>query len=130
MTPNDKLKNALLLLDNSNDVNAQYAKEIIHDVLKDISAVYNNEQLKSYPPSIIAGISEGYNMWNEKGDENIILDDECEYIRKDLSQNNYYDKDSMRFEVIDKSGRAYVAYNVKVSESLQDDGKTLKIFIK
>jgi hypothetical protein len=36
-----------------------------------------------------------------------------------------------RFEVIDDEGRAYVAYGVKVELlDFQDDGKTLKIFIK
>lgn len=35
-----------------------------------------------------------------------------------------------RFEVIDdKSGRLIVRYNVKIEASLQDDGKTLKIFM-
>ncbi len=34
-----------------------------------------------------------------------------------------------RFEVIDKDGRAYVRRNVKVELSLQDDGRTLKVFI-
>ena len=36
-----------------------------------------------------------------------------------------------RFEVIDKKGRSYTDYNVKSIElSYQDDGRTLKIFIK
>jgi hypothetical protein len=36
-----------------------------------------------------------------------------------------------RVEVIDNHGRSYVHYNADVVEySLQDDGKTLKIFIK
>ena len=34
-----------------------------------------------------------------------------------------------RFEVIDKNGRAVVYYNVKVEPSVQDEGRTLKIFI-
>ena len=35
-----------------------------------------------------------------------------------------------RVEVIDNTGRAYVRYNVQsVVEELQDDGKTLKIFV-
>jgi len=35
-----------------------------------------------------------------------------------------------RFEVIDeKAGRIIVRYNVKIEASLQDDGKTLKIFV-
>lgn len=36
-----------------------------------------------------------------------------------------------RVEVIDSSGRAYTKYGVKdVSISLQDDGRTLKVFLK
>ena len=35
----------------------------------------------------------------------------------------------MRFEVIDSEGRQYVKYDVDVELSVQDDGKTLKIFI-
>ena len=35
-----------------------------------------------------------------------------------------------RFEVIDNNGRAYVRYDVDVEYSIQDEGKTLKIFVK
>ena len=35
-----------------------------------------------------------------------------------------------RFEVIDETGRAMVKYNVSVELSYQDDGRTLKIFLK
>lgn len=34
-----------------------------------------------------------------------------------------------RFEVIDETGRAYVRYDIDVKVDLQDDGRTLKIFI-
>lgn len=35
-----------------------------------------------------------------------------------------------RLEIIDESGRAYVRHNIaKVNVSIQDDGKTLKIFV-
>jgi len=34
-----------------------------------------------------------------------------------------------RFEVIDENGRSYMKYNVHVEPDLQDDGRTLKIFI-
>ena len=34
-----------------------------------------------------------------------------------------------RFEVIDDSGRAYTSWNREIELSLQDDGKTLKVFI-
>ena len=35
-----------------------------------------------------------------------------------------------RFEVIDENGRAYTNQNCKVELSYQDDGRTLKVFIK
>ena len=35
-----------------------------------------------------------------------------------------------RFEVIDETGRNYVRYGVSIELSYQDDGKTLKVFIK
>lgn len=35
-----------------------------------------------------------------------------------------------RFEVIDESGRALVRYGVSVSLSVQDDGRTLKAFLR
>ena len=35
-----------------------------------------------------------------------------------------------RFEVIDENGRAYTKHNCKIELSYQDDGRTLKVFIK
>ena len=37
--------------------------------------------------------------------------------------------DVTRFEVIDSTGRVYVRYGVKVDLSMQDEGRTLKIFV-
>ncbi len=34
-----------------------------------------------------------------------------------------------RVEVIDSNGRAYVAYDVTPTIMLQDDGRTLKVFV-
>lgn len=34
-----------------------------------------------------------------------------------------------RVEVIDSNGRAYVAYDVEPTIMLQDDGRTLKVFV-
>jgi len=46
-----------------------------------------------------------------------------------MSHNNPY-TDVTRVEVIDNNGRSYVKYDVvATSTSLQDDGKTLKIFV-
>jgi len=35
-----------------------------------------------------------------------------------------------RFEVIDEKGRQYVKYKVKVRDSLQDNNRTLKVFVE
>lgn len=39
-------------------------------------------------------------------------------------------KNVTRFEVIDESGRALVRYGVKLELSLQDESRTLKVFLK
>ena len=41
-----------------------------------------------------------------------------------------HDQTVTRFEVIDYNGRVYVAKDCKVELSYQDDGRTLKVFIK
>lgn len=41
-----------------------------------------------------------------------------------------HDQTVTRFEVIDENGRAYTDYYCKVEISYQDDGRTLKVFIK
>lgn len=41
-----------------------------------------------------------------------------------------HDQTVTRFEVIDENGRVYSQWNCKVELSYQDDGKTLKVFIK
>ena len=41
-----------------------------------------------------------------------------------------HDQTVTRFEVIDENGRVYVAKECKVELSYQDDGRTLKVFIK
>ena len=35
-----------------------------------------------------------------------------------------------RLEIIDKNGRAYVRWDCEIDQSFQDDGRTLKIFVK
>ena len=40
------------------------------------------------------------------------------------------DKNINRFEVIDETGRVIVRYGVSVELNYQDDGKTLKVFLK
>ena len=42
----------------------------------------------------------------------------------------FKDQTVTRFEVIDENGRAYTDYYCKVELSYQDDGRTLKVFIK
>lgn len=41
-----------------------------------------------------------------------------------------HDQKVTRFEVIDENGRAYTEHYCKVELSYQDDGRTLKVFIK
>lgn len=66
---------------------------------------------------------------------------ENEYCKHDIisAYNNGYtqcQKDMLhdqvvtRFEVIDENGRVYTAKECKVELSYQDDGRTLKVFIK
>ena len=40
------------------------------------------------------------------------------------------DRDINRFEVIDETGRVIVRHGVSVELNYQDDGKTLKVFLK
>jgi hypothetical protein len=40
------------------------------------------------------------------------------------------DKNINRFEVIDETGRVIVRHGVSVELNYQDDGKTLKVFLK
>lgn len=48
----------------------------------------------------------------------------------DKFQNDTLDNQTVtRFEVIDESGRVYVAKDCKLELSYQDDGRTLKVFI-
>lgn len=52
-----------------------------------------------------------------------------EYTRSDLAETNL--SKVTRVEVIDNKGRAYTKYNVEsVYYQLQDDGKTLKLFVQ
>lgn len=41
-----------------------------------------------------------------------------------------HDQTVTRFEVIDENGRVCTRHNCKVELSYQDDGRTLKVFIK
>lgn len=38
--------------------------------------------------------------------------------------------DSVRFELIDETGRVYVRYGVGIDMEWQDDGQTLKVFVR
>ena len=40
------------------------------------------------------------------------------------------DQTVTRFEVIDENGRVYTKWNCKIELSYQDEGRTLKVFIK
>ena len=47
-----------------------------------------------------------------------------------VEQLNNLEFNNIRFEVIDKNGRQVVENKVDIVMSSQDEGKTLKIFIK
>ena len=52
-------------------------------------------------------------------------------LRRGKEMNILHDiKKITRFEVIDKTGRAYVKWDCKIKKSIQDNGKTLKIFVE
>lgn len=53
-----------------------------------------------------------------------------EKFPEELMDNNIDFSSITRFEAIDNSGRGVVYHNVKIAPSVQDGGKTLKIFIK
>jgi hypothetical protein len=42
--------------------------------------------------------------------------------------DNHFLKNITRLEIIDDTGRAYVTHNIKITLSIQDEGRTLKIF--
>ena len=72
--------------------------------------------------------------WNEKLNKPVEFNPRKEakkalaqYIR---SENKKQDNKVTRFEVIDDTGRAYVAYDVKIERSYQDDDRTLKVFVR
>ena len=43
---------------------------------------------------------------------------------------SFEQKEVTRFEVIDEQGRTYARWNVEIELSYQDDGRTLKVFVK
>lgn len=47
----------------------------------------------------------------------------------DINTINETFKNVTRFEVIDESGRALVRYGIKIELSLQDETRTLKVFL-
>ena len=54
-----------------------------------------------------------------------------EALETAMKQEKEYDNSKLtRFEVIDENGRAYTKRDCNVELSYQDDGRTLKVFIK
>jgi hypothetical protein len=53
-------------------------------------------------------------------------------IRMNLYEwiNEMASKKITRLEVIDDRGRRYVEWNCRITESIQDEGRTLKIFVE
>lgn len=55
----------------------------------------------------------------------------CKYHRaQPYGDGLEYDESITRFEVISDAGRLIVRYDVEVSLSFQDDGRTLKVFMR
>jgi hypothetical protein len=50
--------------------------------------------------------------------------------RNSTADRRIRDKNINRFEVIDETGRVVVKYGVSVELLYQDDGRTLKVFLK
>ena len=50
-------------------------------------------------------------------------------LRKELKELKSKSKNVTRFEVIDIEGTVYSRNNCCINQSLQDDGKTLKIYV-
>ena len=48
----------------------------------------------------------------------------------EIGELNMKKIDNIRYEVIDEEGRQYVKYGVDIEFSVQDDKRTLKIFVK
>lgn len=83
-------------------------KEEIEELAENSS--YNNpEHFEDYQDGMYYGFIKGYTQ-----------------CQSDILQ----DQTVTRFEVIDENGRVYVAKDCKVELSYQDDGRTLKVFIK
>ena len=63
---------------------------------------------------------------NVSSSEKIAYKDGYTQCQEDMAK----DQRVTRFEVIDENGRAYTEHYCKVELSYQDDGRTLKVFIK
>lgn len=84
------------------------------------------KQLCNIPIDLVIDEEERYYKNLEKYDGIIQGYNQCQ---QDMSK----DQTLTRFEVIDENGRVYVKnslYNCQLELSYQDDGRTLKVFIK
>ncbi len=63
-------------------------------------------------------------VWSENGQLGFI--EGYTQCQEDMADNSKV----TRFEVIHEKGRAYTKHNCKIELSYQDDGKTLKVFVK
>lgn len=70
---------------------------------------YKNNLHNPYFRAIFMGFIEGY---------------------KQCQSDMLHDQTVTRFEVIDENGRVYSQWSCKIELSYQDDGRTLKVFIK
>ena len=81
------------------------------------------KQLCNIPIDLVIDEEERYYKNLEKYDGIIQGYNQCQEDMADISKVT-------RFEVIDEHGRAYTYPYCKVELSYQDDGRTLKVFIK
>jgi len=73
-----------------------------------------------------------YEFQNQGLDENGCFNQYQGFIKgySQCQNDMLHDQTVTRFEVIDENGRAYTEHYCKVELSYQDDGRTLKVFIK
>ena len=66
--------------------------------------------------------------WGDRGTKS--CNGKEKYLMTTKADRRIRDKTINRFEVIDETGRVIVKYDVSVELNYQDDGKTLKVFLK
>lgn len=120
----------------------QFSKQVYKLTLNNEVVIINESTLQFHAlptPEYLHSVTEDP---LKEANEEISLEIEIEKLRaeiKELKETDFvkWQKNQMfnpnlvtRLEVIDDTGRAYVRWNCRIEFSCQDDGKTLKIFVK